>query len=264
MGVRIVVKDADFSDNAVGYIAPVPEGLEYLNFFGGSTAKLQRNLAPGKPAGVVVGAPTINAISAVFTHLTNYIQTSAPDAHNKTLFAVARTLLPKAEGIVISNSRSARSTGPAGLPTTTGTTLMFRTSVEPNAGLIGEQMIAAQWDGVTDTSSLPNGVSIIGRPLGVISALVGRTNNGDGQLATTKFRKVDDKTTGLKNVSSFSGAVFDLGGAYRIGSTYAAFAGTAPTEILFAAIWNRDLTDAEVETMYQAVKSYYSRRGIVI
>lgn len=156
MGVRIVVKDADFSDNAVGYIAPVPDGLEYLNFFGGSAARLQRNLAPGKPAGVMVGTPTINANSAVFTPLTHYIQTSAPDTNNKTLFVVTRAPLPKGSCMLLSNSRSARTTGPAGLPTTTATSLMFTTQ-DPDPGEVSELLFAAQWDGATDASSVQIG-----------------------------------------------------------------------------------------------------------
>lgn len=264
MGIRIIVKDADFSDNAVGYSAPVPEGLEYLNFFGGNTARLQRNLAPGKPAGVVVGVPTINADSAVFTPLANYIQTSAPDTHNKTLFVVSRVPSPEGDSMLISNSRSGRTTGPAGLPTTTATSLMYRGVADADAGEVGELLFAAQWDGATDASSVPTTVQLLNRPVGAIGALIGRTNAGDGLLATTKYRKIDNKTFATKTAGSFTNAVFDLAGAYRIGSSYAIFAGTVPTEILFAAIWSRELTDAEVETMYQAVKAYYARRGIAI
>lgn len=263
MGVRIVVKDADFSDNAVGYIAPVPDGLEYLNFFGGSAARLQRNLAPGKPAGVMVGTPTINANSAVFTPLTHYIQTSAPDTNNKTMFVVTRAPLPKGSCMLLSNSRSARTTGPAGLPTTTATSLMFTTQ-DPDPGEVSELLFAAQWDGATDASSVPTTVPLHNIPVGAYSALIGRTNAGAGLLATTKYRKIDNKTTGAKNSASFTGAVFDLAGTFRIGSSYAVYPNTVPAEILFAAIWNRELTDVEIETMYQAVKSYYLRRGIVI
>jgi len=264
MGIRIIVKDADFSDNAVGYSAPVPEGLEYLNFFGGTAARLQRNLALGKPAAVMVGTPTINADSAIFTPLTHYIQTFAPDAHNKTLFVVARVPATKVDSMLLSNSRSPRTTGPAGLPTTTASSLMYRGTGTPGVDQVAEQFFATQWDGATNASSNPTAVVLNNRPVGTLNALIGRTNAGDGLLASTKYRKIDNKTTGAKLAGSFTGAVFDLAGTYRIGSSYAAFAGTVPTEILFAAIWSRELTDSEIETMYQAVKAYYARRGIAI
>lgn len=261
MGIRLVVKGADFSDEATGYISPVSEGLEYLNFFGLNAATMQRNLAPGKPLGVMIGSPTINANSAIFTNLVNYIQTSIADVSSKTLFVVARVPTPKAESILMSNSRSQR---PTQATTSTATSMMFRGPSDPDAGEVGELLFAAQWDGVNDSSSVPGTITIPNRPVGSLSALVGRTNSGDGTLAATKIRKLDNKTTGAKTSSSFSNAYFDLAGTFRVGSSYTSFSGTVPTEVLFAAFWSRELTDVEVETMYQAVKTHYAQRGISI
>lgn len=259
MGIRIVVKDADFSQSAVGYIAPVQDGLEYLNFFGGS-APLGRNLAMNKPAATVFGAPVVAQNSATFTQLVNFLQTSVADSGSKTIMAVGRSPYPKGEGVLVSNYNSTR----AGAASTTwASSLMFRANADPDPTEIAESFIASAWDGSTPASMDSGAAALVNRPLGEISCLVGRASGGSA-LAATKTRRIDNKTANLTLSSTFASKVFDLAQAFRIGSGYTGITPAAPTEIFFAAIWSRDLTDEEVNAMYVAVKAYYAKRGIAV
>lgn len=258
MGLSIVVKGADFSKGAVGYIPPVPEGLQYLNIFGDSTIGQGRNLAVGKPAAEVIGSPVVGANSVTLTPLTSFIQTQAADSESMTLMVIARSPVPRGNTMFISNYSSARKSASG---TTLATSLMMRPQSAPSAEQSYEEMGAAEWDGSSAASSNFRSASLL-RPIGGIQAMVGRREG----VAAAKFRKYDNKTSKQSASSTpIPGTIFDLGQPYRIGCGYANYgSGLVGPEVFFAAIWDRALTDAEVETMYQAVKAYYAGRGIVI
>jgi hypothetical protein len=257
MGLSIVVKGADFSNGAVGYIPPVPNGLQYLNIFGGEGINQGRNLALGKSGAEVVGAPVVGQNSATFVPLTSYIQTSVADSDSITMMVVARSPVPRANTMIVSNYGSNRK---AASGTTFATSLMMRPQSAPNAEQTYEEMGASEWDGANSSSSNFRAASML-RPIGGIQALVGRREG----VATSKWRRVDNKTAKTSAVSTpIAGTVFDLGQPYRVGCGYTQYGSLVGPEVFFAAIWDRALTDAEVETMYQAVKAYYAGRGIVI
>lgn len=263
MGLRIVIKGADFSKTAVGYASPVQDGLEYLNFFGGASP-LSRNLAIGKPPVTVVGAPVVGDNSATFTQLVNYLQTGVADTHSKTIMMVARSPNPKGNGVGVSNYNSQRLNG-GGAQITAATSLLFRSSADPDAGETGESFISSSWDGSTQASVGSGSAQILNRPLGGITTLVGRTNGGGGVLAGAKSRRIDNKTFGLTvTLAEAANRMMDLGQPYRVGSGYTSIDPAVPQEILFAAIWSRELTDVEVDAMFAAIKPYYAKRGITI
>jgi hypothetical protein len=257
MGLSIVVKGADFSNGAVGYIPPVPDGLQYLNIFGGEGVNQGRNLAIGKNGAEVIGAPVIGQNSATFVPLTSYIQTPVTDSESVTLMVVARSPVPRANTLLVSNYLSNRKVASG---TTSGTSLMMRPQSAPNAEQTYEEMGAAEWDGTNSASSNFRAAAML-MPIGGIQALVGRREGG----AASKWRRVDNKTAKTSALSTpIPGTVFDLGQPYRVGSGYTQYSNSVGPEVFFAAIWDRALTDAEVEAMYQAVRAYYSGRGIVI
>jgi len=257
MGLRLTVKGADFSQSAIGYIAAVPSGLEYLNFFGGNAESLGRNLAPDKERGIVIGAPTVKDSSVVFTQMQHYIQTRVKDSAAKTIMAIGRSPDPTGQVMLVSNYRSNR---PGAATLTNGVTLSFAAST--SAGLINEGFIASHWDGSTPASSTFVSANILARPAGGINTLVARKNNNGGSAAATKTIRTDNKTANLFKETTFANAVFDLGSELRIGSGYLALNAVAVQEMFFVAIWDRFLSDAEVQAMYAQVSAYYLKRGI--
>ncbi|MEX0296544.1 hypothetical protein AAH995_24975 [Pseudomonas putida] len=263
MGLRLTVQGADYSKLAPNFAAAVPGGLEYLNFFGGFKESLSRNLAPGGAPGVVVGNPQVGADSATFTQMQDYIQTLVKDSANKTVMAVGKSPSPPAQNILVSNYRGQRQNAGAGWENSTlGRTLTFAASTVE--GTDNEQFFSTHWNGSTGASSTTVNSSISARPAGRVSCLVGRSNNAGGAIATEKTVRIDNKTDGLFKETKFSNAVFDLGAEFRIGGAYIVLSAASAQEVHFVAVWNRYLTDAEVESMYKQVSAYYRRRGIAL
>lgn len=62
MGIILTDKTADYSGySSAKILFPVQDDLLYLNIFGGSDSLTGRNLALGRDAAVVQGAPTVGA-----------------------------------------------------------------------------------------------------------------------------------------------------------------------------------------------------------
>ncbi|MFJ4115893.1 hypothetical protein ACIPV9_10880 [Pseudomonas psychrophila] len=89
MGVILYANNVSFEANAIAFIPPVAENLEYWGLFGGSVEKTIRNLAPGKGAGETIGVPVINQ-SFVTLSNANYLKTKALDSAGLSIVLVAR------------------------------------------------------------------------------------------------------------------------------------------------------------------------------
>lgn len=248
-GILIRVKGASFEANAVGFIPPVADGLEYWNFFSGGANKVTRNLALGKAGSTLVGVPTYNADSAVFTAATAYLQTGVDDTAEMTFIAVAKPLIDASAHII--SSFSAPRVNGAGGGNSQGKSLWF-TGGSSGDGLVQAVAAQARWDGVGSSSTLTSSGSL-GLPVGQWQAITGLMGPTSNQLRLPATGFIDTDTPLLQPDLST--------GKLRIGS---ATVGNASVEIAFAAIYNRVLSAQEADDVYAFLKGYYSRRGIAI
>ena len=93
MGVQLVAKGVDAEQYATEYAAPVRRGLEGVFFMNTSLEKCARNFAPGKPAGSIVGVPTLQASYATFKGQTNFVQTQIAETESMTLLVIAKAVV---------------------------------------------------------------------------------------------------------------------------------------------------------------------------
>ncbi|WP_152219706.1 hypothetical protein [Pseudomonas sp. SCB32] len=254
MGIRIVVKGADFSERAVSYIPAVEDGLEYLNFFGGSADNLRRNLAKGKPDALLVGAPVVKAHSAVFTNLVNYLKTAVDHTPSMSIVLVLKTPATEDDAMYVSNFGSQRKGAPAGT-TTLGTTTWFR-GLGPVDGKGKLGQIVSYVEGATNPAVEPLEIDV---PTNTIRMMASSFHT------PTRQAKFVDKTAGYSDSRTLPvDRTFDLGQTFNIGSTVGPYAPSTTAEIYFAALYSRQLSDAELDAVYQSLKAYYTHRGIVI
>lgn len=244
MGILQTVKGADFSASALGIVFPVTSNLEFINYFGDAATKTGRNLALGKGAPSVVGTPGIGAGYATFTNNTNYVQTALVDQAEVTHLCVARVNSGSP-----ANAFKGMISNFAGTGVNTGSNLWFS-----NSASSPPQVQTSRNNGTTDAS--------------VTAALVSPDNAASfafyaGRMGAA-YNRIDDKTHGL----STAGAVTNPRStpstvAYRIGSVLGV-AGGGIIDIAFVAIFSRCLTDAEVDAVYQRVKSALATKSIAV
>ncbi len=251
MGVKIIIKDADFSADATSYIAPVPAGLQYLNFFGGNQKNLTRNLAPGKAAGVLVGAPGVAANSANFSYLERLIKTGVSQTNDVTLIAVATppTEIANIWRHLISNFGRDNATGGVKF----GISLAFKLDSPDVRGTLGLLPVTPPG---TSTSSGNTAAITLGAPL----CSVVRAD------AATRTVTVSNKTTGQTRAATYAATLKpELNGEFYIGSAVDLRSDSVGDfGISFAAIYNRALTDEEITKIYTSLKSFYASRGVAI
>ena len=254
-GLRFVVKGADFSAKAVNYVPPVPLGLEYLNFFGGA-ANLARNLAPGKPAGQVVGSPAFTDKSMTPTQMSKYIQTAVPQTDEMTIMVVAKGPADDVDSHLVSNYWSPRV---GGVGIAAGVSVMTRPASPVVDGMARETLAWSHWDGVSSTTVLYS-IYMPSRPVPELKTVAATISKA------TRIGTIYNKTAGLVANSSPipDGKTPDLGGPLRIGSAYTNVAGAMASEIFFVAIWSRVLNVEEIDVMHAAVKSFYAPRGMLV
>lgn len=242
MGVLLTVKNADFSTNAIAFSAPVADGLEYWNYFG-DTTKTGRNLVPGKSAGTVVGTPAMGSGFATFTNSSNYVVTGVTDQREVTLLSVARANTPSQN-----LSKAMISTYNGGGGTAAGSSLFFG-----GGGGAQATVAAARNSGGTDA---PVVTSITQDPntFGFFTSRIGAA-----------YHRIDDKTHNLSGSGSVANPRSAANGQlYRVGGFVSGFTAGGLADIAFAAIYSRVLTDAEVDAIYQRVKTYLAGKGITI
>jgi hypothetical protein len=255
MGIRFVVKNGDFASRAINYVPPVAAGLEYLNFFGGE-ANLSRNLAPGKPAGQVVGLPAFTENSMTATQMSKYIQTAVPHTDEMTIMVVAKGPADDVDSHLVSNYWSPRA---GGVGSSAGVSVMTRQTSPVVDGMKREVLAWSHWDGVSSASTLYQ-ATLPNHPVGELKTLAATISK------VSRVGQITNKTTGLTaQIGPIpAGRTTDLGAPLRIGSAYLSVAGSLPSEIFFVAIWSRVLTEVEIDVMYEAVKGYYANRGIPV
>lgn len=249
MGILIRVKNASFENNAVAFVPPVADGLEYLNFFSGGATNVARNLAPNKPNGALVGTPVYQANSTVFSGQTAYIETSVSDSPEMTMIAVARAVADSTAHIISSFS-GPRANGVAG--TSYGKTMWF-TNPTNGDGWVQIQTVQGRWDGVAGSLALNTISGTLPINVNQWVAVTGLMGINSNQMRNNTTGHVDTDPTQLQTDPTSM--------KLRIGSATIA---SGSAEIAFAAVYNRLLSTDEVEKVYSFIKSYYARRGIAI
>ncbi|MBF8725462.1 hypothetical protein, partial [Pseudomonas putida] len=85
--------------------------------------------------------------------------------------------------------------------------------------------------------------------------------------AVARTASIDNKTTGVARSATYANTYKpELNGEFYIGSAAGLRADTAgvDVEVMFAAIYSRALSDAELAAVYQSVKIFYAARGLTI
>lgn len=249
MGIEHVINDLDASELNIGYSPLVPEGLEYLNFFGGSISP-GRNLAPGKSQAAVVGNPTAGSMTSgiLLTPLSSFIQTAVAHSAQMTFLTIGRTV---GNGQHVGVSNFGTGVGNVGVSS--------RMPVSGGNATSDLTVAYVSSAGAPTTSSRTTSASPVSNEA---VAFAGRHNmTTSGALATQS----DLLSKGLSAKSSGplpAGASWTPGSALRVGSGYANL-GIA-WSVLFAAIWSRVLTDDELQKQYQQVRDFYATKGVSI
>ena len=239
MGILITVKNANFSDNAVGFLPPVPSGLEYWNYFGDKSERTGRNMAADKDKAAVTGEPVIGEGFCTFESAVHFVQTNVSDQKTATLLCAARSpFLDSKTAFLIGNYSS---NDPGGV----GSNLFFQN---------GTVHCAAERS-KDERGSEPVFASFMPPTLEPWSFYVARISD--------MRQVVEDRTRSLKFAEAFDAprvVVTKL--PYRIGSGWSRLQG--PVDVAFAAIYSRELHDSEVETIYVKSKAYLATKNIRI
>lgn len=251
MATILTVTGADFSANSVGFIAPVADGLVGWWYLGGTEAETKRDRA-GIANATLGGSPTIHAGYASFGGFSSgqWLQTEVTETAAFTMLCVARS------------TEAAHS----------GTDLpMFVSNYGNDAGnggtTIGASIYVASGTAPAGTVRLGGGQNNNGTVQGQISttitvAAATSWNFYAGRMASTSAdntqtlnaRHLFGKTSGQSHTTNNYPRVVHSANRMRIGSCFnSGFSGSC--DVAFAAFYSRALTDDEIETIYQAVKT---------
>lgn len=237
MGIVLTSKALDATAYAVSYPAVVSNGLKYLNLFS-AEASISHNLA-GIRNKRVVGNPVAKgaANGVVFSNDKDYVDSVMEESDEFTLFSVF--VMPLSDiSYALSNSRS----NPNNLSFTLG------------ANQAGATLYYGYGNGLLRTITVPaSGIAaVMGRvkTKGVVGAVIAEINN----LTTGG----NSKLTYTEEMGNHAKA-----GAFRVGSGYATTANPTST-VLFAAAWDRYLTDDEMNRQYAQIKDTYAAIGVSI
>lgn len=255
-GILLRVPGNNFEAYATSFQPPVSDGLKYWCFLNDSIEKLGKNLTPGGSAVSVMGVPPVTNKAAVLSTANN-IQTSITQTPSMTLIAVGNPVADGSEmGMFISSYRSLRASGLAG--TSFGVSL-FVGGNDVAAGTFIPRFNVSSYSGVAGATSILNQAILPATDITKPAFMVGTFS-------------ITDKVVRLRNMSTGESAQAtafttepDVGVApFTIGASPDASYTNLPRNMSFAAIYNRKLTDAEIELIYARVKPYLAARGVVV
>lgn len=245
------------SQNADGFLTekyirpPISDGLEFWNYYGGASDP-RRNMVRGKPAGIVRGDPSADGGDFYIRceGMIDYIQTAAAASEQFTLIAVAKPVMPDAGNApIISNTNSISQTGIV----TTGAGIYFNDAVQGDNLMRLTAQQAGNNAGV-NTVVFANTAEFDASTSGV------QMHTGRCEADGRRVAKIMGTTLTGSTPSALPAM---LGQPYRIGSQYNA-GSDGVVDIYAAIIYSRALSDAELNTVYDFVRTFYARRGITI
>lgn len=245
MAVDFRAQGADESATSNLIACPVDDGLIYFGYYGGTEELTIRNLADGTRLSVLVGGPTISPAFISCKAFSKYLQTPYLEPSDATFMCVARVTDTQADNAhrpVFGATYGTMVNPPGGGPRTGG--LLMYDSV------IG--IIRGQGDDQNDSQNR-------------VIAPVDVTSFRMYALRLSDKVYMDELTGGATQTPT----TFDQpprqpsGLSLRIGSSNSvAFQGTC--DVAFGALWNRKLTDVELNTILLFVRSYLSDKGITV
>ena len=219
-------------------LSSLQTGLESLNMMGGGVNQSARNLAKNTTRGPATpyGTPVVNDYWMGLKTGSAWYELPFGDFESTTLMVVARS----------TDTNAAAATQPVFLGTSDGTSSGASLYVGSSSA---DRTIAYYASGSASASNNP-GAGLTGW-----SMLVGRI----GPTGTkTKNMADNDEGTGAN-----PGGARVLGNRLKIGGGQgSSFAGMS--DIAFAAVWSREISDAEATAAYNQVKAFYALRGITI
>lgn len=225
---------------SLDYEPPV-SGLSYLNFFGGGSTVLTRNLVGD--SSIQAGSMTYGDGYAVFDGPSAYLDT--PMAHNDTmtLMCVARTLDVD--------------------PNTTQSTFMstWDSTGTPAGVSIGPRSTAVRAFAVADNAGATfNMIEDLAVDQAAWRFLAMTVNNS---VAGTTVLRVLDLTAGLSSQETQAYDLRDTTRKVRIGANYP-LGYTGDTQIAFAACGPLLLSDTQISAVYANAKAVCALNGIII
>ncbi|WP_142375680.1 hypothetical protein [Klebsiella quasipneumoniae] len=218
------------------------DGLLYAGLFGRS---LTKNFAPGGGDVAVVGSPVVTGHFADFTG-SNYIDTGISTTKNATLITVAKRKSGAARQYLISCFQGGENIGRSlVIEDGTASLAIYSHYKGVNAG------------GKTVSTAFISTLALTG--LDGTPAFLSARDTG-------KTLYTNDKTSNLVSSATASGTVESFADAalhYRIGKSLQT-AASDPCSIGAALIYNRSLSDEELNAVYAYFQGYFSRRAISI
>lgn len=245
MATILKVQNAAFAANAIGFIPPIATGLKAWDFQG-ATGSL-KNRAEGGADFSAAGSPTYGAnVANLKAGTTGFseINTSVPDSPDLTLF-----------GVFASDEDGIASTAYPAWISCAGN----------NAGIAFYTRTAGrdriQWffpdattDFVTQVAQLPGSL-----PFSAYRFVAATIDSASSTYT------IYDKTNGTvtPKVNTKARAIAAAGQPFKFGNSYSSTVSGSSRHIL-DGIYNRALSAAEIEVLYQYAKGYCSRRGVVV
>lgn len=243
---------ADGFVSARAIVMPVMDGLEFANFYGGDSDP-ERNLAPGKDRAIMRGDPT--ALGGDFfircEGMVDWIDSPVQALAEFTFICVAKAVLPDAGSIpLISNTGSASQTNGE---------LISGASMFLNDAAAGDNLLRLTTQQAGNNGGLASNV--------VASTLDFNASTAGWQMFTGRCTASGDRISRIMGTAltatTNSALAPMLAQPYRIGSQYNANA-DGLVDIAAAMIYSRALSNAELDQVYNKVRTLYARRGITI
>ena len=230
-------------------VPPVSRGLRAWFTFDTDPGSFGRNRARGQPNAKIVGSPIAYATHGRFKGLQNYLQTQIADSDEITIMVVGRAVITPtsvADGALLVGGYVGTSQTPGITGNATCGNLFFNN---------GTTVIAsASRNGGAGTSSAGS-VTVAGTSPTSWAIRAMRAKTGD-------VTKVFDLTAGVSNVgtSVLQRVLSDT--KIRIGSATVDFAGEC--DISVVGIWDKYLTDVEIEQNAVPMRNRMQRLGISV
>lgn len=251
MATILTVTGADFSANSVGFIAPVADGLVGWWYLGGTEAETKRDRA-GIADATLGGSPTISPGYVSFGGYSagQWLQTQVAETAAFTMLCVARSTEAAHSGtdkpMFVSNY--GQDAGNGGV--VNGASVYIDGGTVP-AGTL--RLGAGQNANGTVQAQVNTNFSVAGSTSWNFYAGRLASTSADNTQALNA-RHLFGKTSGQSHTTSNYPRVPHSVNKMRIGSCFnSGFSGSC--DVAFAAFYSRALADAEIETIYQAVKA---------
>lgn len=256
MGLTIKAEGANFESNPVSFIPPVRDGLLYWGFTNESLEKLGKNFAPNGSPVAVVGQPTVDG-KCVTLGEEKYVNTGIVQTPSLTIICVGHPVTDGAEvGMFVSNFSGNRPGGKAGKSFGVSLYCGFN---DVNPGVFEVRASVARFSGESGSGSGLNYVLLpnldITKP-----AFLAMTFDGNEKVV-----RAYELSTGVSGQRPAIPDFVDMATTpFYVGDCPESTWVNNPRKIYFTAIYNRKLSEPELDTIYKRIKAYLATRGVIV